>query len=380
MRESSVLILAIIILFSCSPILRQDSIDRATFNYQSSEIKQNPALYMGNLFVFGGIIVNTTTVEGGYLIEALYVPVNSRGYLKSVENTGDRFLAIYPKKYDFLDPMSFRKGREITIAGKIIALDTGEINKMDYIFPVFLIEEVHLWKETSEKDFYTSNSYHTLFRSEDRGIYFNELSGHVQDEGKKSFNGDSEVQTDISSIQESTKSVEMKAAEPAVTQEITGKNKMTEDQIDTTNRTQVLTKSEGQDVDRKESSVTAADMFIEKPEMQELPSSEKQAVTEEKVLELPKEEKETDKKKEVVQVKKSFNGSYYVQVGAWKNRDLADKMFNKVREEYHEAHIIIVNDLHKVRILGVKTKEEGIKISQDIEKKYNIKPILVRNP
>jgi len=335
---------------------------------------------MGNHFVFGGIIVNTTHVERGSLIEALYVPVNSWGYLKSVEDTGDRYLAIYPKKYGFLDPMIFRKGMEITIAGEFIALETGKINEMDYIFPVFQIEEVNLWRETSEKDFYTSDSYHTPLKSEDGRMYLYELSRYVQDDGKSSLNKDSEVQTDISSIQESTKSVEMKAVEPTVTQNTTGKNKMLEDQIETTNRTQVLTKSEGQDVDRKEYSVTAADMLIEKTEMQELPSSKKQAATEEKALELPKEEKGIDKKKEVVQVKKSFNSGYYVQVGAWKNSDLAEKMFNKVREKYHEAHIIIENDLYKVRISGVRTKEEGMKISQDIENKYNIKPIMVRNP
>jgi len=104
MKKSSFPIFGMIILFSCSPMLRQDSIDRATFNYQSSEIKQNPASYRGNLFVFGGIIVSTTAVERGSLIEALYAPVDSRGYLKNVQDTGDRYLAIYPKDYGFLDP------------------------------------------------------------------------------------------------------------------------------------------------------------------------------------------------------------------------------------------------------------------------------------
>jgi len=67
--------------------------DRATINYRPSEIRQNPARYKGNLFMFKGIIVNTTPVEQGTLIEALYVPVDSWGYLKSVENSGDRYLA-----------------------------------------------------------------------------------------------------------------------------------------------------------------------------------------------------------------------------------------------------------------------------------------------
>jgi hypothetical protein len=66
--------------------------------------------------------------------------------------------------------------------------------------------------------------------------------------------------------------------------------------------------------------------------------------------------------------------------GAWKKHELAEKMFNKVRETYLEAHIFLENDLYKVRISGIKTKEEGMKISQDIEKKFNIKPIVVRKP
>ena len=385
MRKLSIFILTSIILFSCSPILRQDSIDRATVNYQSSEIMQNPAPYKGNLFMFGGIIVNTTAVERGSVIEALYVPVNSRGYLKSVEDTGNRYLAVYPKTYGFLDPLIFHKGREITIAGEFIALEAGKINEMDYTYPVFQIEEVHLWRDTSKKDSYTGDSYHTPLNSEDirdenSGMYLYDLSGHIRDDGKNSLNENGQVRTDISSIPENTKSVQMTAAEPAVTLVTMDMNNLPENKIETTNETEELTKPEGQDAARKESSETAGGMIIEKPAVRDLPGNEEQAATEEKASELPKEEEGIDKKKEVVQKKKSFSGGYYVQVGAWKHPDLAEKMFIKVKEKYHEAHTVIENDLHKVRIPGVKTREEGIKISQDIEKKYNVHPIVMRNP
>lgn len=131
---------------------------------------------------------------------------------------------------------------------------------------------------------------------------------------------------------------------------------------------------------REDSPVTTDDILIEKPEVQEFPISEEQTAVEEKALELPKAEKGVDGHKPVVQSKKSFNGMYYVQIGTWKNPDLAEKMFNKVREKYHETHIIVENNLHKVRILGVRTKQEGMDISQDIEKTFNVRPIVVRNP
>ena len=384
-RKLSLLILSSVILFSCSPILRQDSVDRATMNYQSSEIRQNPAPYKGNLFMFGGIIVNTTPVGRGSLIEALYVPVDSRGYLKSVENTGDRYLAIYPKQYGFLDPMIFRRGREVTIAGEFIALETGKINEMDYTYPVFQIEEVHLWRDTSKKDFYTGDSYHTPMRSEEigsgnSGMYLYDLSGHIRDDVKNPLNENGQVRTDVSSIRENTKSAQMRAAEPAITSETTDMNNIPENKIETTDQTEALMKPEGQGFDRKGSSETSAGMIIEKPAMRELPGNEEQTAAEERASELPKEENGIDRNKEVVQKKKPFSRGYYVQVGAWKHPDLAEKMFNKVKEEYHEAHIVIEHDLHKVRISGVKTRKEGIKISQDIEKKYNVRPIVMRNP
>jgi len=358
-------------------MLRQDSIDRATFNYQSSEIKQNPASYRGNLFVFGGIIVSTTAVERGSLIEALYAPVDSRGYLKNVQDTGDRYLAIYPKDYGFLDPMIFREGREITMAGEFIGLQTGKIDEMDYIFPVFQIEEVHLWRGTSKEDPHTSDSFHSPLISGDGRVYLYESREYVRDEGGGSPQKDNEDQVKIPSVQGSTKSADVKVVEPSEAQELTGRHTISKDKPEEADRSKVSTKSESQEVDRKESPV--ADTFSEKTEIRELPDSEKQPATVE-ASELSKEEKNMDEKKSVDVAKKSPGGAYYVQVGAWKKHELAERMFNKVRGKYPEAYMFIEHDLYKVRIPGVRTREEGIDISRDIEKKFNIKPMIVRNP
>lgn len=149
-------ILSTVILFSCAPVLRHDLMQRGIFTVQLSEIKQNPAFYKGRLFILGGIIVNTTITGKGSLIEAIYVPVNSRGYLKDIVGSNGRFLALFAGK-EILDPMIFREKREITLAGEFIETRQGKIGEMDYTYPFFEIKEIYLWEE--KKDYYRSLDY-----------------------------------------------------------------------------------------------------------------------------------------------------------------------------------------------------------------------------
>lgn len=149
-------ITAIILLSSCAPVLREDLMRRGIFDVRLSEIKQSPEIYKGRLFILGGIIVNTTITSNGSLIEALYAPVDSRGYLKNVETPNKRFLALYPGK-EILDPMIFREKREITLAGEFIGTRSGKIGEMDYTYPLFEIKELYLWEE--EKEYYRIPPY-----------------------------------------------------------------------------------------------------------------------------------------------------------------------------------------------------------------------------
>jgi outer membrane lipoprotein len=121
----------------------------ATFDVQLSEIKKNPTLYKGGLFILGGIIVSTTATEKGSLIEAVHVPVDSMGYLRGIGYVSGRYLAIYPKDRGVLDSMMYRKQREVTLAGKFIGLKSGQgmIHLREYVYPIFEIKELYLWNE-----------------------------------------------------------------------------------------------------------------------------------------------------------------------------------------------------------------------------------------
>lgn len=124
--------------------------DAGIRDFALPDVQKNPAAYEGNLFILGGIIINTKAAAEGSLIEALYVPVNSRGYLKDIGTPHSRFLALLPKESGFLDPIVFNRGRNITLAGEFHGIRRGEIEEMEYTYPFFIIKELYLWDEKRE--------------------------------------------------------------------------------------------------------------------------------------------------------------------------------------------------------------------------------------
>lgn len=145
-------------LSSCASVLRKDLMEEGIYDFNLSEVKQNPVSYEGRLFILGGIIVRTTVTKEGSLIEAIYAPVNSQGYLRGITATDGRFLAIFKGK-ELLDPLIFSEKREITLAGRFIELRKGTIDEREYSYPFFEIEQVHLWKETRESNYYDYRYY-----------------------------------------------------------------------------------------------------------------------------------------------------------------------------------------------------------------------------
>lgn len=137
-------------LISCAPVLHKELMETGIREISFSDIKQNPIRYQGKLFILGGIIVNTKLREDGTLIEALYVSVDSRGYLKGIGRSHERFLALFPRESGVLDPIIFRPGREVTIAAEFLRIQEGKIDDLDYVYPLFKIKELYLWEERKE--------------------------------------------------------------------------------------------------------------------------------------------------------------------------------------------------------------------------------------
>ncbi len=138
------------VLASCAPVLRHDLMEGGIRDFSMPDVVSNPGNYEGKLFILGGIIISTKATAEGSLIEALYVPVNSRGYLKDLGALQNRFLALFPKESGFLDPFVFKRNREITCAGEFRGLREGEIDEMKYTYPFFVVRQLYLWAERQE--------------------------------------------------------------------------------------------------------------------------------------------------------------------------------------------------------------------------------------
>ena len=139
-----------LLLAACYPVLNRELMREGSRDIPFDQLQESSASYdsyRGRLFILGGIIVNTKFMETGSQIEALYVPVDSSGYLKERTHAEGRFLALYPRSRGLLDPLVYRKGREITLAGVFLETRKGKIDEMEYAYPVFEIRQIYLWDE-----------------------------------------------------------------------------------------------------------------------------------------------------------------------------------------------------------------------------------------
>ncbi|OPY64702.1 MAG: Outer membrane protein slp precursor [Syntrophorhabdaceae bacterium PtaU1.Bin034] len=147
MRKAIPLIVALSLLVtSCATVLRKDLMQTGIRDFSFADLTAAPDVYKGRLFILGGVIAGTSVTENGSLVEALYVPVDSSGYLED-RKPSVRFLALYPKERGILDPMIYRKNRQITLAGIFTGTQRGKIDSMEYTFAVFQIEQIYLWEE-----------------------------------------------------------------------------------------------------------------------------------------------------------------------------------------------------------------------------------------
>jgi len=150
-----------LVLAACSPVLTREVMKQGMRDVSFNQLRQDPNVFKGKLFILGGIIAETRFSEKGSQIEALSVPVDSLGYLRGSDQTQGRFLAVYPKSKGLLDPIVFKRGREITLAGDFVEARKGKIDEMEYVYPVFEIREIYLWDE--HRDYYYSNYYYPYY-------------------------------------------------------------------------------------------------------------------------------------------------------------------------------------------------------------------------
>lgn len=154
MRKIIPALLIGLLVMSCAPALKQEYLDRGDPNVPFSALLGSPAPYKGKLYILGGLIVETRLTDDGALIEALYVPADTEGNIKNAKAVDGRFLAVLPKSEGMLDPKLYDARSAVTIAGEFKGVEPGRLDGMEYMYPVFEIKEIHVWKERPLSSFY----------------------------------------------------------------------------------------------------------------------------------------------------------------------------------------------------------------------------------
>lgn len=93
---------------------------------------------------WGGTILATSTNEDKTCIEVLGQQLDDDTRPVYSDNTQGRFLAC---KSGFQDPAIFSEGREITITGRVSAVDVREIGDYEYRYPIVDTDVLFLWPD-----------------------------------------------------------------------------------------------------------------------------------------------------------------------------------------------------------------------------------------
>jgi outer membrane lipoprotein len=140
----SLLIAAIASSTSCARPFPSAILDRVDKHISFADLSKNPDNYKGKWVMLAGIIVLTRTEkDGSTSMEIAQKPADSNGRPLQTDETGGRFIAVSKQ---FLDPVIYQRGREISVVGEVIGETSKPLGEMIYRYPLLTVEALHLWE------------------------------------------------------------------------------------------------------------------------------------------------------------------------------------------------------------------------------------------
>lgn len=100
---------------------------------------------------WGGAILDTRPEDNYTCFEILSKQLQTSMRPDNSDQADGRFIGCKP---GFYDPEIFKKGREVTLTGKLIHMDTRKVGEYDYHFPVVDIEFMILWPKRMNRVYY----------------------------------------------------------------------------------------------------------------------------------------------------------------------------------------------------------------------------------
>lgn len=158
-----VVIASIISLFlsSCAHVISKQYRDMVSEDVTFAALAGNPDAYINRTFILGGTIAETTNTKSGTEIEVVQNPIDRYGFVMDKDSSQGRFLVVTSKQ---LDPLIYKDGRYITVAGKLIGSTTRLIGNVEFKYPLLEAFELYLWKEDRQyQPYYYYDPYYSPF-------------------------------------------------------------------------------------------------------------------------------------------------------------------------------------------------------------------------
>ncbi|GAB6059981.1 Slp family lipoprotein [Desulfonatronum parangueonense] len=137
-------ILAFAFLGGCTHAVSPALLNMADRNLTFAELRQHPQAHQGKVVVLGGVIVQVLHSDEGSLLEVYQTRTNHLGEPVDLDISGGRFMVYHPT---VLEPEIYRKGRRVTVAGRVIGQMVGDMGNLEYRYPYIEALEIQLWSE-----------------------------------------------------------------------------------------------------------------------------------------------------------------------------------------------------------------------------------------
>ncbi len=138
-----VLLFVLAILSGCASVL-SDRVLKTEPSVSFASVRDNPEEANGKLVIVGGSLLGIHQVGGESYLEILERPLDSS--LRPIDDdlSGGRFMV---RMAGPPDPGVWSIDRRVTLAGRMEGIQMKELGQTTYPYPVFTLEEVHLWPE-----------------------------------------------------------------------------------------------------------------------------------------------------------------------------------------------------------------------------------------
>ena len=125
------------------PIAKEYRQQVAAEDVTFSMVLANPDAYVGDVVLWGGIIIETKNFKNGTNVIVLETPLHGSEKPRARVYSRGRFIAQSSK---LLDPIIYRSGKKITVAGVVNGKEELPLGKTTYTYPMVSVKQMVLWQ------------------------------------------------------------------------------------------------------------------------------------------------------------------------------------------------------------------------------------------